>query len=103
MVLVTAGLGLTVFIVSAVGLEVIAQSTNRVLEERRVMAQVSATNLDERLEASLQRLEAVGSAFRLDSVRILSPEVLRPLTLSQARPGLFSGGFLMVDRQRNIV
>ena len=39
MVLVTAGLGLTVFIVSAVGLEVITQSTNRVFEERRVMAQ----------------------------------------------------------------
>ena len=97
MVLVTAGLGLTVFIVSAVGLEVITQSTNRVFEERRVMAQVSATNLDERLGALLQRLEAVGSTFRLDSVRILSPEVLRTLTLSQARPGLFSGGFLMVD------
>ena len=74
MVLVAAGLGLTVFIASAIGLEVISQSTNRVLEERRVMAQVSATNLDDRLEASLQRLEAVGSTFRLDSVRILSPK-----------------------------
>ena len=74
MVLVTAGLGLTVIIVSAIGLEVIAQSTNRVLEERRLMAQVSATNLDERLGASFRRLEAVGSTFRLDSVRILSPK-----------------------------
>ena len=56
MVLVAAGLGLTVFIASAIGLEVISQSTNRVLEERRVMAQVSATNLDDRLEVQSEAL-----------------------------------------------
>lgn len=103
MVLVGGGLGVTLIVVAAVGIGLMAQSTNRVLQERLVMARVSATNLDERLTASMERLEGMAATTRWDLRAGLSGEARRMLTLSSTRPGIFSGGFVVIDAGRRIL
>ncbi len=101
MVLVTMGAGLSVALMALLGLQSTSQATKRILQERLVMAQVSAANLDERLGAALSRLEAIAATHRWDLP--LSSDVLHILTESAARPGFFSGGFLVVDRTSHVV
>ncbi len=103
MVLVTMGVGLSVALMAVLGLHATSQVTERILQERLVMAQVSAANLDERLEAALDRLEALAATYRWDLRAGLSSEVLGVLSASAVRPGFFSGGFLVVDRDRHVV
>lgn len=103
MALVAGGLGLTLLLVAIAGIGVLAQSTDRVLQERLVMARVAAATLDERLKSSLLRLEALASATPWGLPPALSSQARRTLELSASRPGLFSGGFLVVDRSRRVL
>ncbi len=103
MVLVAMGAGLSVALMAVLGLQATSQVIERILQERLVMAQVSAANLDERLGAALSRLEALAAAYRWDLQAGLSSEILDVLAASAARPGFFSGGFLIVDRTRHVV
>ncbi|HXF83259.1 MAG TPA: ATP-binding protein [bacterium] len=103
MVLVTVGAGLSVALMAILGLQATSQVTARILQERRVMARVTAANLDERLGAALSRLEAVAATYRWDIRAGLPRQALDLLAANAARPGFFSGGFLVVDRSRHIV
>lgn len=62
MLLVSGGLGITMLVVAALGLGVMAQSTDRVLEERLVMARIQAANLDDHLRSTLGWLEELASS-----------------------------------------
>lgn len=103
MVLVAGGLGLTLLVAALIGLKVIAQSTDRVLQERLLMARVQAAHLDERLTASLSLLEGLAPALQWDPKGGLSAEARRLLVTSEARSGLFSGGFIVIDADRRVV
>lgn len=103
MVLVTMGAGLSVALMAVLGLQATSQVTERILQERLATAQVSAANLDERLAASMARLEGLAATHRWDLQAGLSHEVADLLAASAARPGLFSGGFIVVDTNRAVV
>jgi signal transduction histidine kinase len=103
MVLVTMGAGLAVALMAVVGLQATSRVTGYVLQGRLVMAQVAAANLDGHLGAALSRLEAMAAPYRWDLERGLSDETRQILVDNAARPGFFSGGFLVVDRTRRIV
>ncbi len=103
MVLVTMGAGLSVALMAVLGLQATSQVTERILRERLVLAQVSAADLDERLDAALSRLEALTATHRWDGQTPLSGEILHALADSAARPGFFSGGFVVIDRAHHVV
>lgn len=66
------------------------------------MARLSAANLDERLTASVQRLDGISAAFSWDPASSgLSAEATRVLRAS-AVPGMFSGGFVVADRNGRV-
>jgi len=97
MLLVAGGLGLTLLAAAVIGLQVIAQSTDRVLEERLLLARTQAAHLDERLAVALARLEGEASTVTWDLTPRLAPAARTLLEASAARPGLFSGGFIVLD------
>jgi len=97
MVLVAGGLGLTLLAAALIGLPVIAQSTDRILEERLVLARMQAANLDERLGVAVARLEGLASAVPWDFTPGPPAQARALLEASAARPGLFSGGFIVLD------
>ncbi len=102
MVLVTAGLGLAILTAAGVASEVIARSTDRVLQERLIMARIQAADLDERLAASLERLQAMAATVTWAQPGVLTASAQR-LLASGRGSGLFSDGFIVLDAQRRIV
>ncbi len=97
MLLVAGGLGLTLLAAALIGLPVIAQSTNRILEERLLLARMQAAHLDERLGVAVAGLEGLASAIPWDFTPGPTAQAQALLEASAARPGLFSGGFIAVD------
>src|SRR3972149_399841 len=97
MLLVSGGLGLTLLAAALIGLPVIAQSTDRILEERLVLARMQAAHLDERLGGAVARLERLSSPLPRGFPPGPPAQARALLEASAARPGLFSGGFIVVD------
>src|SRR3990170_541844 len=97
MLLVSGGLGLTLLAAALIGLPVIAQSTDRILEERLVLARMQAAHLDERLGVAVARLEGLASTIPGDFAPGPTTRARALLEASAARPGLFSGGFIVLD------
>jgi len=97
MLLVAGGLGLTLLAAALVGLPVIAQSTDRILQERLLLARMQAAHLDERLSMALTRLEGLALAARWDFAPGLSGQATDLLEASTTTPDLFSGGLIVVD------
>jgi signal transduction histidine kinase len=97
MLLVAGGLGFTLLAVALVGLPIIAQSTDRILQERLLLARMQAAHLDERLSMTLTRLEGLASAAPWDFVPGLGGQATAPLEASTTTFDLFSGGLIVVD------
>src|SRR3972149_1743441 len=97
MLLVSGGLGLTLLAAALIGLPVIAQSTDRILEERLVLARMQAAHLDERLGVAVARLEGLASTVPGDFAPGPTTRARALLEASAARPGLVSGGVVGVE------
>jgi hypothetical protein len=61
LLLVTLVMGLTFAGFAALGLQVVRESTDRTLEERRVIAQLTANRLDDLLQRNLTSWSSRGS------------------------------------------
>ncbi len=97
MLLVAGGLGLTLLAAALVGLPVIAQSTDRILQERLLLARMQAAHLDERLGIAVSWLEGLASGTRWDLASGLGDRARVLPDASAGSPVLFSGGLIVVD------
>jgi signal transduction histidine kinase len=66
LLLVTLVMGLTFAGFAALGLQVVRESTDRTLEERRVIAQLTANRLDDLLQRNIDHLQAMARESNLD-------------------------------------